>query len=99
MDFLRDMTFQLLLAISNSPLFQPIMHAITSLFLLGGIALQKTLCHPALLKRDLDSWISSESPIALDRILCNIGSTGCYSTSVGSGLVIASPSEDDPDCQ
>lgn len=46
----------------------------------------------------VDSWLSSEATIAIDRILSNIGSTGQYATSSKSGIIIASPSTDNPDC-
>ncbi|KAL9601324.1 MAG: hypothetical protein Q9219_002619 [cf. Caloplaca sp. 3 TL-2023] len=45
----------------------------------------------------LDSFITSESPIALQRVLDNVGSTGSKATEVDPGLVIASPSKSDPD--
>lgn len=41
--------------------------------------------------------VATESPIALSRLLCNIGSTGCYAAGVASGVVIASPSQNNPD--
>lgn len=46
----------------------------------------------------VDSWLASEATIAVDRILSNIGSTGQYAASSKSGIVIASPSTDNPDC-
>ncbi|EPE04803.1 glycoside hydrolase family 15 [Ophiostoma piceae UAMH 11346] len=44
----------------------------------------------------VDSWLAAESPISINRILANIGSTGQYSLSAKSGIVIASPSTDNP---
>lgn len=41
--------------------------------------------------------VATESPIALSRLLCNIGSTGCYAAGVASGAVLASPSQNNPD--
>ncbi|CAK7242700.1 MAG: glycoside hydrolase 15 protein [Sporothrix thermara] len=46
---------------------------------------------------NVDAWLADEAEIALDRILSNIGSTGQYAASAKSGVVIASPSTDNPD--
>ncbi|KAL8942854.1 MAG: hypothetical protein Q9211_001217 [Gyalolechia sp. 1 TL-2023] len=45
----------------------------------------------------LDSFIATESPIALDGVLNNIGSTGSKAMGASTGLVIASPSKTNPD--
>lgn len=85
---------------------QSIMSTFSSLLLLGSYAVQAVLGRPEasrvrsqgdILKRSVDSFISTESPIALSRLLCNIGSTGCYASGVASGAVIASPSQNNPD--
>lgn len=47
----------------------------------------------------VDTWLATESTVALERILSNIGSTGQYAASAKSGVVIASPSTDNPDCR
>lgn len=82
------------------------MHSLSSLLLLGSYAYQAVLgrpeasrvrAQPDLVKRDVDSFIASESPIALTHLLCNIGSDGCDAAGVDSGVVIASPSKDNPD--
>ncbi|KAJ5588005.1 uncharacterized protein N7459_003770 [Penicillium hispanicum] len=55
---------------------------------------------PQLLARattSLESWLASETPVARQGILDNIGSSGAYAQSADSGVVIASPSTDDPD--
>ncbi|KAH8704141.1 putative glucoamylase precursor [Talaromyces proteolyticus] len=44
----------------------------------------------------LDSFISNETPIALQGVLNNIGSSGSFSEEVSEGVVIASPSKQDP---
>lgn len=84
------------------------MHAFTSILLLGGVVFQTILGRPdafhvrrerEILRRDVDSWIATEEPIALEQLLCNIGSSGCHSAGVATGLVIASPSKSDPDCE
>jgi glucoamylase len=46
---------------------------------------------------DLDSFISKESPIALQGILNNIGADGSQVEGASSGIVVASPSTHDPD--
>ncbi|KAJ9149400.1 Glucoamylase [Pleurostoma richardsiae] len=82
------------------------MHAASSLLLLGTFAFQtvfgrpdasRVRHEPQLLKRSVDSFIATESPIALSELLCNIGSTGCHASGVTSGVVIASPSKSNPD--
>jgi glucoamylase len=49
-------------------------------------------------KRSVDTFLASESPIALTNLLCNIGSTGACVSGAASGLVMASPSQTNPDC-
>lgn len=92
---------------SSSSFFSPdqsIMHGLSSLLLLGTYAFQSVLGRPDasrvqgdITKRSVDSFIATESPIALSRLLCNIGSTGCYAAGVDSGIVIASPDKTNPD--
>ncbi|KAI1780488.1 carbohydrate-binding module family 20 protein [Hypoxylon cercidicola] len=90
----------------NSSLVLPIMQGFTSLFLLGSFAFQTILGLPGasnvrregqLLKRAVDDFITTEEPIALEQLLCNIGSSGCHAQGASSGIVIASPSTTDPD--
>ncbi|KAJ5086249.1 Six-hairpin glycosidase [Penicillium alfredii] len=45
----------------------------------------------------LDRWLTSETVVARQGILDNIGSGGVYAHSAKSGIVIASPSTDSPD--
>ncbi|KAL5046476.1 hypothetical protein BDW71DRAFT_63943 [Aspergillus fruticulosus] len=45
----------------------------------------------------LDIWLSTETSFALDGILANIGASGAYAKSAEAGVVIASPSTEDPD--
>ncbi|KAK7752320.1 hypothetical protein SLS62_005656 [Diatrype stigma] len=81
------------------------MHAFTSLLLLGSYAVQTILGRPEpyrmtqreIVKRSVDDFIATEEPIALEQLLCNIGSGGCNANGVKSGVVIASPSTADPD--
>lgn len=88
---------------------QPIMNGLSSLLLLGSYAFQAVLGRPDasrvraqdgdhdILKRSVDSFVAAESPIALTRLLCNIGSDGCDASGAASGVVIASPSKNNPD--
>lgn len=46
----------------------------------------------------LASFIASEGPIALQGVLNNIGSGGALAPGVEAGLVVASPSQANPDC-
>lgn len=94
------------LIVNSSSLVQPIMTGITSLLLLGTYAFQAVLGRPdagvvrnngEVIKRSVDSFVATESPIALSRLLCNIGASGCYASGVASGAVIASPSKANPD--
>jgi len=88
---------------------QPIMHSFTSLLVLGGLAIQAVLSLPdpsrvkereaELLKRSVDSFIATESPIALADMLCNIGSAGACASGASSGIVVASPDKTNPDCK
>lgn len=89
-------------------LIEPIMHGFTSLLLLGSIALQGVFGRPdpararrdgALLQRAVNDFIATEEQVALQKLLCSIGSGGCNAQGVAAGLVIASPSKSDPDCK
>jgi hypothetical protein len=92
---------------SLSPV-EPVMHAFSSLLLLGTFVFQSVLGRPdgtrvrregEILKRSVDSFVATESPIALSRLLCNIGSSGCAVSGAASGVVVASPSKNNPDCK
>ncbi|KAL4947229.1 Six-hairpin glycosidase-like protein [Aspergillus filifer] len=45
----------------------------------------------------LDTWLSTETSFALDGILANIGASGAYAKTAKAGVVIASPSTENPD--
>lgn len=98
-------TFTALPANSSSD-DHPIMHSLTSLLLLGTHAYQAVLGRPDAsraryhgdrLKRSVDSFVATESPIAISRLFCNLGPDGCYANGVAAGAVIASPSKVNPD--
>lgn len=80
---------------------QPIMKFLTSALLLGSFATQSILGYPGanVAKRDVDSFIATETPIALRELLCNIGSNGCHAQGASPGIVIASPDKVDPPCK
>ncbi|KAI1799398.1 carbohydrate-binding module family 20 protein [Daldinia bambusicola] len=82
------------------------MQGLTSLFLLGTFAFQTVLGYPGssrvrregvILKRAVDNFVATEEPIALEKLLANIGSSGSAVQGAASGVVVASPSKSDPD--
>ncbi|RFU80971.1 glucoamylase [Trichoderma arundinaceum] len=79
------------------------MHVLSTAVLLGSVAVQKVLGRPGsngvsdITKRSVDSFISAETPIALNNLLCNVGPDGCRAFGTSPGAVIASPSTIDPD--
>jgi glucoamylase len=77
------------------------MQTFSKFLLLGSLASQSVLGSPAssLLKRDVSSFISTESPIALTQLLCNIGPNGCDASEADAGMVVAAPSMVNPDCK
>ena len=64
----------------------------------GAIASALPLRHPAR-QTSLSSFIQSESSIALQGVLDNIGANGSKVSGASSGIVVASPSKVDPDCE
>ncbi|KAK0708998.1 Six-hairpin glycosidase-like protein [Lasiosphaeria miniovina] len=87
-------------------LYQPAMYALSSLLLVGACAVQAVLGrHDAvrarreaeIVKRSVDSFIQTETPIAWNALLCNIGTSGCAASGAASGAVVASPSKSNPD--
>ncbi|EJP69160.1 glucoamylase I precursor [Beauveria bassiana ARSEF 2860] len=76
------------------------MHGLGSILLLGTLAAQKVLGLPStqhLQRRTVNSYLAAEGPIALQKLLCNIGSDGCEALSAAAGAVVASPSTSSPD--
>lgn len=47
----------------------------------------------------LDTWLASETTVARQGVLDNIGSSGAYAVSASPGIIIASPSTSSPDCK
>jgi glucoamylase len=52
---------------------------------------------PVIVAQSVDSYISTEKPIAKANLLANIGATGSKSAGAKAGIVIASPQTDNPD--
>lgn len=48
---------------------------------------------------DLDTWLASETAVARQGILDNIGSSGAYAATAKPGVLIASPSTSNPNCE
>ncbi|KAJ5546967.1 hypothetical protein N7494_004552 [Penicillium frequentans] len=67
-----------------------------TLALLAPGALSSVL-HPTRRQSSLSSYIQSESSIALQGVLDNIGANGSKVTGASSGIVVASPSKVNPD--
>lgn len=82
------------------------MHPFLNILLLGSAALQGVLGRAEsasqrrnnAVKRSVDDFLSTESTAALNKLLCNIGADGCQSSGALGGVVIASPSTQDPNC-
>lgn len=79
------------------------MFGIGPALLVGLLAIQNAFAIPNtsranLEKRDLDSWIATQGPFSMSKLLCNIGSEGCNAQGVAPGAVVASPSKTDPPC-
>ncbi|KFX99237.1 hypothetical protein V490_01898 [Pseudogymnoascus sp. VKM F-3557] len=78
-----------------------IMFGLGPALLVSLLAFQNTFAlpgtsHANIEKRDLDSWIATQGPHSLTKLLCNIGSEGCNAQGVASGAVVASPSKTEP---
>lgn len=73
--------------------------ALAALIVQGGEAGASPETTVPLATRSLDDFLATENPIAFQGILNNIGASGAYSEGVNPGVVIASPSKQDPDCR
>lgn len=49
--------------------------------------------------RDVNEFVTKQSGISLKGVLANIGSDGSRVSGAASGVVVASPSKQDPDCE
>ncbi|KAK5660795.1 hypothetical protein OQA88_12163 [Cercophora sp. LCS_1] len=94
------------LSLSVTGLFLPAMHALSSLVLLGACAVQTVFGRPedvrakrdaAILRRSVDSFIETQTPISWTKLLANIGNTGSAVPGAAKGVVVASPSRSNPD--
>lgn len=82
------------------------MHPLSSLVLLGAYAAQVVLGRPNSHQTtairsgsDVDTFITKQRPIALSGLLRNIGPDGAYAPGVAPGVVVASPTTVNPDCE
>ncbi|RDA90724.1 hypothetical protein CP533_4054 [Ophiocordyceps camponoti-saundersi (nom. inval.)] len=66
----------------------PMMHLASAFPLLASLAV--------LGRGSVNAFIETEPAFALGKLLCNIGPDGCQASGAGSGIVIASPSTQDP---
>lgn len=83
---------------------ESIMHSLTSLMVLGTavqsiFALPSRVIERDILRRDVDSFIATESPVALADLLCNIGADGACAAGAYPGITIASPDKTNPNCK
>ena len=106
MEALMQNTSSNISSINNfNSIVQPVMHLLSSAVLLSSVAVQVILGRPSgnqdfsARTESIDSFIESESPLAYEQLLCNIGPDGCHASGVSSGIVIASPDKQDPDCK
>lgn len=70
--------------------------------LVGTAFFQGAQSIPALAEKrqsSLDTWTSSESTIAINDVLANIGSDGSKVSGAAAGVVVASPSQSNPNCE
>lgn len=58
-----------------------------------------TIGHAIKKRADIGSFVSSESPIAYQGTLANIGPNGTGAPGASAGIVVASPSQSNPDCK
>ena len=47
----------------------------------------------------LDSFVTSETTVAINGVLANIGADGSKAQGAAAGIVVASPSKTSPDCK
>lgn len=50
-------------------------------------------------QESLDDWLEKQETIALEGILANIGPNGSRVSGASDGIVVASPSKSEPDCE
>ncbi|KAJ5126576.1 glycosyl hydrolase family 15 [Penicillium atrosanguineum] len=74
-------------------------HNTWTLALLASLlpAVTSSVVHPSRRQSSLESFIQSESTVALQGVLNNIGANGSSVAGASSGVVVASPSKSNPD--
>lgn len=65
----------------------------------SGCQNTQTLSHDARQLLNLDQWLTAQEPIAVQGVLDNIGSQGSKVEGAADGVVVASPSKSEPDCE
>lgn len=81
--------------------FRMLFHGLTmiiSLLAILNVALAATQEPISIPQTSLDEWLSNEVEVALTGILNNIGSEGAWAHEAKPGVVVASPSTNEPDC-
>jgi glucoamylase len=48
---------------------------------------------------NVSGYLATEEPYARARLLCNLGKDGCAASGASEGVLVASPSKSDPDCE
>lgn len=71
---------------------------VISLLAILNVALAATQAPISIPEASLDEWLSNEVNVALTSILNNIGSEGAWAHGAKPGVVVASPSTNEPDC-
>ena len=74
------------------------MTIIIPLLAILNMALAATQAPISIPQASLDEWLSTEVDVALTGILNNIGCEGAWAHGAKPGVVVASPSTNDPDC-
>lgn len=105
-DFVYTYSSATLTNISATFIVVPIMYCVSTVLLLGSLAVQSIWAGPVLgsqrqiSTRDssLEKFIVDETQFAWGQLLCNIGADGCHASGVARGVVIASPSKESPPC-
>ena len=68
--------------------------------LVAPLLAQHACCMPHVARQtSLDVFLDSEEPIAYQGVLDNIGEGGAKVSGAAAGVVVASPSKSDPDCE
>mgnify|MGYP003624084156 CR=1 FL=1 len=78
-------------------LFTSVLRALPAALLLTGV--QSGPVDHQKRQTSIDSFITSQADISIEGVLANIGTDGSKAQGVPAGIVVASPSRTDPDCE